>query len=57
MQQGNIERVIESLTSPVLVGNVNSVDEDVEVSGPSSAKSPTVEKSVWESLFKGRNNI
>ena len=48
--QKNIESVSESLSSPVLVGNVNSVEQDVKISGPSRTKSPRVKNSVLESL-------
>ena len=49
-QHENIESVRESLSSPVLVENVNSVEQDVEVSGTSGAKSPRVENTVLENL-------
>ena len=50
MQRENIGSVRENLTSPILVGFKCSDEQDVEVSGPSSAKSPKVEDSVLESL-------
>ena len=50
MQQESIERVSESLSSSVLVEKLNSVEQDVEVSGPSRPKLPRVEISVLKNL-------
>ena len=49
-QQESSENVNETVSSPILVENVESSDQDESVAGPSSAKSPRIENSVLEGL-------
>ena len=56
-QQGNNESVSGSPVSPIVVENPCSLDQDVSIAGPSRSKSPRIENSMSENLFKGRNNF
>ena len=49
-QQEIVENVSECFVSSVLAENSCSLDQDVDVAGPSIPKSPRVENSVLESL-------
>ena len=49
LQEGN-ENVSETVSSPVLVGNVDLSVQDVIAARPSSAKFPRIENSVLEGL-------
>ena len=50
-QEGS-ENVSETIISPVLVGNLDLSDQEVIAAGPSSAKSPRIEKSVLKRLLR-----
>ena len=50
IQQVSTENESEGLTSPVLVGDEVQGNQDVMVAGPSSAKSPRIENSIFENL-------
>ena len=56
-QQESSETVNETASSPILVENVGSSDKDVQIAGPSSAKSPRIEKSVLEGLRASLNEV
>ena len=49
-QQEVVENVSEGFVSPVVAENFCSLDQDVDVAGPSRPKSPRVENSALESL-------
>ena len=49
-QQSTSENVSEGLISPIVVGNLCSLNQDDEVAGPSNPKSPRIENSLLESL-------
>ena len=50
IQQESTKNVSETITSPVLVENVDLCDQDFAIAGPSSAKSPRIENTVLEGL-------
>ena len=49
-QQGSSEIVSEIISSPILVENGESSDQDASIAGPFSAKTPRIENSVLEGL-------
>ena len=49
-QQESTESVSEGLVSPLVVENVCHLGKDASIAEPSSAKSPTIERSFLESL-------